>query len=213
MAALSFAAIPCLTMDTSTSPSTLPDWPAWPAWARALTSDDFALHGYTVSSPAAGLTALTMADEIDLSRVSCCLDLLRSDAYLLHAGSPLALMSYSPALCLYRACFDGAIDLEPALLTEAQAGLWLALLAPDVPLPTHPSDWGVIRLQRDASGQVRLTGQDALAIEVYQAHADDTSPVDPDDYDAWISRAVWTCIQHALDAHASATPTQINAIS
>jgi hypothetical protein len=185
-------------MDTPITSSTLADSPAWPAWAQALTSDDFALHGYLVSSPAAGLSALTTADAIDLHQVTRCLELLRSGACLLHVGAPLALMSFSPALGLYRACFDGAVDLEPTRLTEAQAGLWLTLLAAEVSLPVHSDDWGLIRLQRGAHDQVQMIGLDTLAIEVYQAHADDSGPVDPDDYDAWISRAVWICVQHAL---------------
>lgn len=189
--------IPTCHMDSLTPLPALPDWPHW---ASALTSADFAVHGLTVPNAATGLIRLASDDAIDLSRVCACLELLCSGPYLLHAGQPLALMSYSPAKRLYRACFDGAIDLEPSLLTQAQAGLWLTLLASEAPLPQTPDDWSVLSIQATADG-LRLSGLDTASAELYHAYADvldDPTPIDPDRYDAWISRAVWTCVRHAL---------------
>lgn len=186
-----------MTMDTL---ATSPDTHDWPDWALALRCTHFAALGMEVSSAQEGLSRLLTTDSINLACVTRCLDLLRSEPCLLHLGAPVALMSYSPALQRYRACFDGSIDVEPTLMDAPQAGLWLTLVAAEAPLPQQAGDWGLIRLQRHPSGRIDLIGLDALSIEVYQAYADvlDTTEVDPDRYDAWISRAVWTCVRHAM---------------
>lgn len=173
-----------------------------PAWAQSLTPADFERHGLATANCADSLIALAAADDVDLERVTRCLELLRSGHHLLHLGAPLALMAYSPRLQRYRACFDGAIDVEPTLLTEAQAGLWLTRLASEQPtLPTHPDHWGVIAFGRDRDGVIDLEGNDTRAIAVYRAYAHvlKEEVIDPDRYDEYVSFAVWTCIRHALD--------------
>lgn len=189
-------------MDTLTRTSS-PSMPSTPAWATALTPQDLDAYGLTCPGVSCvdSLIELAEGDEIDLAAVTACLDLLRAGPYLLAMGAPLIVMAYSPALGGYRAADDGEIDAEPALLNEAQAGLWLTLASSEVhPLPQQPGDWGVLTILRQADGRIDLVGQDSAAIQVYLAHAHvlDQHVVDRHDYDAFISRAVWTCVHHAL---------------
>lgn len=175
-----------------------------PSWVHKLTAQDFHALGLDASAGAScvdAITAIALADNVDLKNVTACLDLLRSGPVLLHIGAPLALMSYSPTVQRFKAMYDGTYDDAAAMMTEARAGLWLTLLASEVgALPTRQGDWGLISVRRGGADAIQLESPDTEAVKLYQANVTaDSSASNPEDsYHLHIRNAVFTCIKHAI---------------
>ena len=162
-----------------------------PPWALALTEADLSIVGIA-DHPSAVLDTLTEIEGVDLNVITDCLVLLRDQPIVLHCGAPVGMMVYAPARKCYAASFDGNLDADLDALTEAQAGLWLAVMAAETPgLPTSADHWAAIKVH----GR-QLTGLDTAAIETYLDHADHLD--EPADllrpmsaYDRQLSRAFW----------------------
>lgn len=104
-------------------------------WAKGVTADDLRLHGVDIGAgETASQAVMRLAEEtcVDLAMVGRCLDLLRSGRCMLSGGTPLAMLSYSPRLGVYRASFDGDCSADLSALTQPSAGVWLALLSGEV---------------------------------------------------------------------------------
>lgn len=169
-----------------------------PAWATALTPNDMLILGIEPCNPSVVLGAFEQLDGVDLGSVTRCLELLKANAAVLHCGVPRALMVFCPATGCYSVSFDGDLDEDLAHLTEAQAGLWLAMLSSEQgALPETTDHWYVINVD----GRI-LSGLDLTAIATYLALADHLDvEVQPhralemvpttEAYDRVISRAFW----------------------
>jgi hypothetical protein len=168
----------------------------WPAWAEAVTATDLQLLGMPAGDPADVLGGFVADDGVNLDEVTRCLDLLRSTSVVLHCGLPRALMAYSPQRKRFIASFDGELGDDLDQLTEQQAGLWLAMVAAENPLPDTADHWCCIKVD----GR-RLEGIDRDAIDTYLRHAHvlDTPHEQDDDYDGLMARAFWTCATRCLE--------------
>lgn len=177
-----------------------------PDWLAHLTAADFARAGIDAEEPSrvsAVSPATVLADwagqyDVDLAKVHECLVLLSSGALLLHAGSPLAVMTYSPRRGCFRAAFDGDGSADLIDLRWPAAGAWLTVVAAENgSLPSQPDDWSIVRL-----APAGMCGPNRAAVDLYRRYAhlvavaDHLTPLDP--HDLLLCRSVWACASYAL---------------
>jgi hypothetical protein len=177
------------------------------AWIAEVSADDLALVGIDPQAPdqppAEALAAWATEYEVDLGRVHDCLAFLRSGPHLLLAGSPLALLSFSPRRQTFRASFDLDFPDELAAASFSRAGAWLTVVSSEVgELPTEPGHWLAASL-----GSKGLEGQNAGVLAWAQMYAsrlvhggigdtpDDTCL---SDNERSVCAAIWRSVAHAV---------------
>lgn len=178
-----------------------------PAWVADVTADDLALVGIDLQAPdqppADALTAWAAEYDVDLGSVTACLGFLQSGPHLLLAGSPLALLSFSPRRQTFRASFDLEFPDELAAAGLARAGAWLTVVSSEVgALPTEPGHWLAASL-----GPQGLEGRNAGVVAWAQMYAstlvhrgmvDVLDDASLSDYERRMCAAVWRSVAYAV---------------
>lgn len=173
-------------------------------WVLGVTADDLLLHGVDIDAGETAFKAvMRLAEEtgVDLAMVGRCLALLRLGHCMLSGGAPLAMLSYSPRLGVYRASFDGDCSADHSALTPPSAGVWLTLLAGEIEsLPETDEHWLIAKFT--PAGVIAANPDVSRLAAGYAGMPDASQPwppsVERDGYERLVGRAFWCCAAHRL---------------